>query len=445
MIIQDHTTKEYLNAQSKLRSGKHNGAYYYSKEIVENFIPSIKTDYNWQTINHQKAPEHCIVFVHSNNALNRYDYLLKYSDVILVCSTHHSMEQLQKKGHKQVCYVPLSIDTNYLNNFKNDNKEGTIACGNIWAFTNQTKEMFKLNNITHYHDLERDELLTLMSKAETVYAIGRTAMEAIYLGANVIQPEKEYPVEKYDTYYTQQDAINILQQEIENFNQINESKNHKIIIGVATMNSRKHSFKRMMHSVQNQTIKPDEVYVYNNDENDYDATDNGKFYYFTLNKKEDVFFFSMDDDILYPPTYIEDMIKWINKYQCIITHHGRDLREVKSNYYTDHLGYSCLQENNINKYIDVMGTGVSAFDTSIFSICGKPDFIFKDPRQRMTDLILAEYAAANNIKIRLVPHPKNYLKDICEDTVNSCHTKEKNNNVELKNNICKKILNNRTR
>lgn len=215
----------------------------------------------------------------------------------------------------------------------------------------------------------------------------------------------------------------------------------KIVIGVATMNSRKHSFKRMMESINKQTIKPDEVYVYNNDENDYDATDNGKFYYFTLDKKEDVYFFSMDDDILYPPTYIEDMIRWINKYQCIITHHGRDLREVKSNYYTDHLGYSCLQENNINKYIDVMGTGVSAFDTEIL----KPSFIFKDPRQRMTDLLLAEYASDNNIKIRLVPHTKNYLKDICEDTVNSCHTKEKKNNVELKNNICKRILNNRTR
>jgi hypothetical protein len=217
MIIQDHNTTEYKAAQSKLNRGKFNGAYFYSKEIVDCFIPQIKTTYNWQTINHQKAPEHCIVFVHSNNALHRYDYLLKYKDIILVCSTHNSLNELKKKGHKKVIYVPLSIDTDYLDNFKMDKKYGTIAAGNLWAFTPETKVMFIRNRIKHYHDIPREDLLKLMAKSKTVYAIGRTAMEAIYLGANVIQPDKEYPVEKYTTYFTQKQAIEILRKEIERY------------------------------------------------------------------------------------------------------------------------------------------------------------------------------------------------------------------------------------
>lgn len=215
IIIQDHTTKEYLRARRRLSRGKFNGALFYSKEIVESFIPNIETDYHWQTINHQKAPDHCIVFVHSNNALGRYDYLLKYKDIILVCSTNHSVSQLQKRGHKQVIYVPLSIDTDYLDKFKCEQKNGTVACGNVWAFTQSMKDFFRLNKIKHYHDIPRVSLLEIIGKSEKVFAIGRTAMEAIYLGAEVIQPEKEYPVEKYDTYFSQSDAIKIMQKELD--------------------------------------------------------------------------------------------------------------------------------------------------------------------------------------------------------------------------------------
>lgn len=429
IIIQDHTTKEYLIAQSKLSAGKFNGAYFYSKEIVESFIPNINTTYNWQTINHQTAPEHCIVFVHSNNALERYDYLLKYNDVILVCSTHNSLNQLKRKGHKKVIYVPLSIDTDYLDNFKNDNeKNGTIATGNQWAFTNETKKFFIKNNIKHYHDIPREQLLTLMSNAETIYAIGRTAMEAIYLGANVIQPDKEYPVEKYTTYYKQEDAIRILQQEIDKYD-----KQELIVVGIATMNSRKKTLDQVINRLKEQTLPPDKIFIYNNDENDFNATDNGKFYGLTK-LDEDCIFLSIDDDILYPITYIEDMVKAVKYHNCIVTHHGRKLKATNVPYYTGHQSYACLHNNTYEGPIDVAGTGVTAFRTSYFN----PKNIFYSDYKRMSDIVFSLEAAKENKQIVLLKHNTYYLQDICDDTKNSCFAKEskdQTNQIKLCNEI----------
>ena len=431
-IIQDHNTTEYLIAQSTLKSGKFNGAYFYSKEIVESFIPNIKTTYNWQTINHQTAPEHTIVFVHSNNALERYDYLLKYNDIILVCSTHNSLNQLKRKGHKKVIYVPLSIDTDYLDNFKNHNKkEGIIATGNQWAFTTETKNYFKNNNIKHYYDIPREELLTLIANAETVYAIGRTAMEAIYLGANVIQPDKEYPVEKYTTYYKQEDAIRILQEEINKYD-----KFYKVVVGIATMNTRTDSLNKVIESLENQTIIPDRVLIYNNDENDFNATDNGKFYYFETEVDDDnTYFFSMDDDIYYPPTYIEDMIAAIDRLDTIVTHHGRQLLGYDKHYYSGHKGFSCLYRNQFEGIIDVAGTGVVGFKLSYF----KPKGIFYSEYKRMSDCVFSLEAAKQGKQITILKHPNGYIKDICNDMVNSCFTNENKHPInQIK--VCNEIL-----
>jgi hypothetical protein len=434
IIIQDHTTKDYLLAQSRLRMGKHNGAFYYSKEIVDNFIPNIKTTYNWQTINHQVAPEHCIVFVHSNNALERYDYLLRYKDIILVCSTTHSMEQLKKKGHNKVILVPLSIDIEYLNKFKKEDKSGTIACGNIWAFTPEMKEYFKNNNIQHYHDLQRDDLLTLMGKAKTIYAIGRTCMEAIYLGAEVIQPDKEYPVEKYDTYYTQTDAINILQAELDKLALESFKNKKKVIIGIATKGDR-NSLKQTLRSLNDQTIKADQILIYDNKKNEFNATDNGKFYRFTQPIDEDFYFFCCDDDIYYPKNYIEQSIKHINEHKCIITYHGRKLKGLDVDYYRGHKAYAFNATVPNTEIIDVCGTGVTAFDTSYF----RPSKdIFFNENKRMSDLLFSLEAAEQNKTIAIIKHNHIWIKDIANDD-DCCSISERKNTkqIELANEIYK--------
>jgi hypothetical protein len=428
MIIQDHNTNEYKIAQARLKSGKFNGAYFYSKEIVDCFIPKIKTSYNWQTINHQTAPEHCIVFVHSNNALYRYDYLLTYRDIILVCSTHNSVKELKKKGHKKVVYVPLSIDTEYLSQFKNEYKNGTIAAGNLWAFTPQTKQFFIHNGIKHYHDVEREDLLRLISKSETVYAIGRTAMEAIYLGANVIQPDKEYPVEKYTTYFTQKKAISILKRHIKKF----EKKRIKTVVGIATFKGREPYLAKALESLQGQA---DYIHVWDNNVEPVDLTDNGKFYFLKL-YKEPVYYFSCDDDITYPPTYIADMVAKIDQHGCIVTHHGRKLRGLDLSYYRGHEMFHWNYDNKFEGLIDVAGTGVTGFRTDYFN----PIDIWKSPDKRMSDLVFSLEAAKQRKRIVVLQHGHGYLKYLNVPAAQTIHGTEANREhrqIEIANEIWK--------
>lgn len=420
-IIQDHTTREYFRAQSKLGCGKHNGAFYYSKEIVESFIPKIKTTYNWQTINHQKAPEHCIVFVHSNNALQRYDYLLKYKDIILVCSTNHSMNQLKKKGHKKVIYVPLSIDVDYLKKFKhNRKKNGAIACGNVWAFTKETKEYFARQGINHYHDLERESLLYLMANAKTVYAIGRTAMEAIYLGAEVIQPDKEYPVEKYTTYYTQKDAIRIMQEQLDAL-----PKEPRIFVGMATMKGREQQLKL---AIQSLTKQVDEIVLYDNSKNE-DLTDNGKFYvleYLRKNKiTENAYILLCDDDLIYPHNYVKKMIDEVKKTGNIVTCHGRILEQKAQSYYRGgHKAFGCLSTVEYSGEIDVPGTGCTAFSIEYFN----PKNLHKAKVHRMSDLVFALEAKKQNKTITMMPHSRYWIRQL--PTNSGCYNTEVNGTQE---------------
>lgn len=213
-------------------------------------------------------------------------------------------------------------------------------------------------------------------------------------------------------------------------------KIYKIVIGVATMNTRKGSLAKMIESLENQTIKLDKIIIYNNDDNDFNATDNGKFYFFETEVDDNTYFFSMDDDIFYAPTYIEDMIAAIDRLGTIVTHHGRQLLGLDKHYYSGHKGFSCLFRNNFEGIIDVAGTGVTAFHTSYF----KPKGIFESEYKRMSDCVFSLEAAKEGKLITVLKHPTGYIKDICDDNINSCFTNENKqpfNQIQICNQIIK--------
>jgi hypothetical protein len=211
------------------------------------------------------------------------------------------------------------------------------------------------------------------------------------------------------------------------------TRNFKVVVGIATMNSRANSLKQVINCLNNQTVLPDKICIYNNDKNTFNATDNGKFK--ALEDCDDnTYFLSMDDDILYPKTYIEDMIKSINKYKCIITHHGRILLGAGRNYYRGHTVFRCLSLNLSERLIDIAGTGVTAFHTSYF----KPTNIWLSEYKRMSDCVFSLEASKQGKEIMVVKHSKNYFKDICDDIENSCFNKELNN-CENQNKIADEI------
>lgn len=207
-----------------------------------------------------------------------------------------------------------------------------------------------------------------------------------------------------------------------------------IVCNIVTMNSRKETLKHTLDSLNKQTIKPDIINVYNNDENEIDYTDNAKFL-FLKEYNEPVYYFTMDDDIIYSEDYIEKTIDNIERHKCIITYHGRILNNKFKDYYADHIAFSCKKEYNIILPVDVAGTGVTAFRTDYFN----PVDIYKSEYKRMSDVVFSHEARKQNKDIILVSNsdkPKIVLNDMEQDF--SCYEIEKRNTTN-QNKLCEEI------
>ena len=213
--IISHESEDYKIKRSLIATGQHNGAYYYSKEIVENIIPRVKTDRPWVTVNVDRAIDRAIVFIHSNISIEeKYSYLGDYEDLILVCSVPETMEAVAKYGTP--IYVPLSVDVDYVSSFRVEQKSQRAAwAGNRWGF----KEIDLMNylppaGVDFLTNMPRDEMLRKMATYYTVYAIGRCAIEAKILGCNVKTCDHRFPDSSIWKVVDNREAAKILQEEI---------------------------------------------------------------------------------------------------------------------------------------------------------------------------------------------------------------------------------------
>ncbi len=206
-----------------------------------------------------------------------------------------------------------------------------------------------------------------------------------------------------------------------------------IYVGIATFKDRKISLKRVLKCLENQTVKPTKIFVYDN-EVQTDITDNGKFE--PLSRiTEPCYFFSCDDDLYYPIDYIESMVKAVQKHECIVTHHGRKLIGKGRNYFTGHIGYRCLSIVHNEEFIDVAGTGVTAFDTSYFN----PNEIYLTDKMRMSDLVFSLEVAKQKKKIKVLPHRKDWIRQIPIPLNSSCYFREKRS-PEVQNSLADEIF-----
>lgn len=179
----------------------------------------------------------------------------------------------------------------------------------------------------------------------------------------------------------------------------------KIVVGMATFGARMKYAEQAIDSLRDQV---DEIYLYNNSINN-DLTDKGKFYGLTQ-VDEPCYYFSCDDDIIYPMDYAEKMVMWIErlKGEAIVTHHGRILKGIGKDYYKDHFSFACMRSVNGIRKIDVPGSGVAAWRTDRFNAIPTMDY----PEQRMSDLILGLEATKQNVPVYIVPHQKGYFEDL---------------------------------
>lgn len=171
---------------------KFNGAYYYSVEIVKNIIPNVETDRDWVTVNVPPyGRDHAIVFIHNNKNTERYEWLAKYHDLILVCGVQETCSKVAHLG--KAVYLPLSIDVGHVEQFRvpESEREGTAYVGR------RAKRKWTCSHVPNdadlIEDMGRDALLERMAHYQNVYAVGRTACEAKCLGCNVIPYDSRYP------------------------------------------------------------------------------------------------------------------------------------------------------------------------------------------------------------------------------------------------------------
>ena len=122
-----HKSPDYMKLRNKLGSAKNNGCWYYSIEIVDNIIPNVKTERDWNTVGRELEGMHdgMILFLHDNATPWHYNWLKNYNDLVLVCSSKYTADSVKYWGHTIV--LPMSVDTEYVKKFRVKEKTKEIA------------------------------------------------------------------------------------------------------------------------------------------------------------------------------------------------------------------------------------------------------------------------------------------------------------------------------
>ena len=140
-------------------------------------------------------------------------------------------------------------------------------------------------------------------------------------------------------------------------------------------------------------------------------TDNslGDAFKFLKLEKSDGYFFTIDDDLIYPSNYIEQTIKKCKEFNNtkVMTYHGRNFKSfpITSYYKSASERYACLETVRHDIKVQFGGTGVMCFHTSLFKL---PISYFKHPN--MADVWIGKYCLENNIEIICLNHTAGYIK-----------------------------------
>lgn len=200
----------------------------------------------------------------------------------------------------------------------------------------------------------------------------------------------------------------------------------RIIVNVASY-KRTESLIRTLESIINQC---DEINVALNDHYMEEIPDflhhNKINLFFTDNSIGDAFkflnlekvggyYFSIDDDLIYPPTYVSDTIKKCKEFnnKKVVTYHGRNFSSfpISSYYRSASERYACLNKVKNDVIVQFGGTGVMCFHTSLMKI---PINYFKTAN--MADVWVGKYCIENNIEIICLKHDEGYIKYIPQKT-----------------------------
>lgn len=209
---------QFKTLQSTMKSGTKNGAFYYAQEIEKNIAPLLKTDRPIDTLTFRGngTADHAICFLHHNLDHDEiYAWLDKYKDLVLVCSSMVTYEWAKSRKKKAI-YLPLSVDVDYVKQFRCKKKFGACYAGNIWKFKrNYIEKYVPVGTDFQPKDISREELLRFIAPYRQCYAVGRCAIEAKILGCEILVCDDRYPDPDYWEVLDNKDAAVMLQRELD--------------------------------------------------------------------------------------------------------------------------------------------------------------------------------------------------------------------------------------
>jgi hypothetical protein len=143
------------------------------------------------------------------------------------------------------------------------------------------------------------------------------------------------------------------------------------------------------------------------------------------------YYFSCDDDILYPMDYVDIYIKYIDLYQCLITSHGSLIppRKLASYYKGRVMKSHCLRDCKEER-VHIPGSGVSGYHTSFLKLKHSH---FEMPN--MADIFLGIQCYHQNVECISIPHSEGWIQGglnelLNRDTIWDSH--RKNDKVQTK-------------
>jgi len=239
-------------------------------------------------------------------------------------------------------------------------------------------------------------------------------IDRLYSTGNTILKFSDYEIEYLTNINHKVEENDALLSYLKGFetSNIQQFQSLKVTANIATQPNRYQFLLEMLKSIEGQF---DEIRIYLNnfryvpDElrkyTTYigkDLTDNGKFFW---SENDNEFYFTLDDDIIYPPDYVKKTLPLIN--DRIVTYHGRNLYGLNQPYYNNHKVYSFYNSLKKEVKLDIGGTGVMAFNTNEF----KPN-LWKSPNTKMTDLLISLEASLFNKEIVCLPKESQWIKPI---------------------------------
>lgn len=192
---------------------------------------------------------------------------------------------------------------------------------------------------------------------------------------------------------------------------------------MASIPTRKQQLKSSVHSILDQVdilciylnnyqtvpsyLFHDKIRIYRSQAHG-DLADTGKFY--PLQFYDNAYYFTLDDDLLYPRNYIETLTQKVDVYErrAFICVHGNILtHERLTSYYQDKKGVHYAKALPSDKQVDIPGTGTLAFHSQLY----QPN-IQDFPRRFMTDIWMFKIAYMRDIDVIAIARSKQWLQSL---------------------------------